>query len=129
MTIRCDDLEKRGLSAILEAMEQTANEMAKQQTKHFITRLDEICKESGQVYDAKGQPLTFDTLLGLLETIDIDFDQRGQPLMPTILSGSDVVKKIGDLKITDEQNKRYSEILERKYSEWRDRESNRRLAD
>lgn len=129
MTIRLDDLEERGLSAVLDAIEQVATEMANQQTKHFTTRLDEICEESGQVFDAKGQPLTFDTLLGLLETIDIDFDEQGQPRMPTIMAGSSIIEKFKNFKPTDEQNERYDEIIERKYSEWRDRESDRRLVD
>jgi len=129
MRIRCDDLEEKGLRAVLDAIEQVATEMANQQTKQFIKRLDEITRESGQVYDNQGRPFTFDTILDLLETLDIDFDKHGQPSMPTIMAGSQIINKAKNLEPTNEQNKRYNEILGRKYSEWRDRESNRRLVD
>lgn len=129
MKIKCDDLEKKGLPAVLDGMEQVANEMSKQHSKYFIERIDEITKESGQVYNNQGLPLTVDTILDSLDKIEMDFDEQGHPLMPTIMAGPSMVEKIKNLKPTDEQNKRYNEILERKYSEWRDRESNRRLVD
>jgi hypothetical protein len=129
MTIRCDDLEKKGLQAVLESMEKATSKMAEQQTEHFFARLGEICKESGQIYDAQGRSLTFDTLLDFLETLEIDFDRQGQPLMPTIVAGRSVIEKIKDLKTSNEQNERLNEIIERKRSEWRSRESDRRLAN
>lgn len=129
VVIKYDDLEEKGLPAILEAMDKAAKDMANQQTKHFITRLNEITEESGQVYDNQGRPLTFDTILDFLDKFEIDFDKQGHPLMPTIMAGPRIIEKIRNLKPTDEQNKKFNEIIERKYSEWRDRESNRRLVD
>jgi len=129
MTIKCDDLEEKGLTAVLESIEQVANDMANQQSKFFIERLNEICKESGQVCDNQGRPFTFETLLNLLESIDIDFNEQGQPQMPTIMAGPSIIEKVKDLKPTHEQDEKYNEIISRKYIEWRDRESNRRLVD
>jgi hypothetical protein len=129
MTIKCDDLEKKGLPVVLEALEQVATDMANQQSKQFTERINDICKESGQVIDNQGRPLTFETILKLLESIDIDFDEQGQPKMPSIVAGPKLAAKIKDLNPTDEQKKRENEIIDRKFSEWRDRESSRRLVD
>ncbi len=127
MRLERDKFEEKGLPAVLEAMDQTAADMAGKQAKYFFEQLDDICDQSGQTYDAKGQPLSFDLILDQLETIQIDFDENGQPLMPILVSGREIQEKFGKLVITNEQEKRLEEIIEQKRSEWHYRESDRKL--
>jgi hypothetical protein len=125
--IKVDDLDQHGLKEVLKVLDKAAHDMARQQSKNFFERLHQICDETGQVYDNKGRPLTFDSILDLLDSIPIDFDEDGQPIMPSILAGSRVIEKLLKQEIHDEQIKKQNEIIERKYSEWRDREGDRRL--
>ncbi len=125
--IKTDDLEQHGLKEVLKVLDKAANDMAGKQSKNFIERLNQICDETGQVYDNKGQPLTFDSILDLLDSMPIDFDEKGQPIMPSFVAGPRVIKQLLKQETSDEQIKKQNEIIERKYSEWRDRESDRRL--
>ena len=129
MRLERDKFEEKGLPAVLEAMDQTAADMAEKQTKDFFEQFDDICEQAGQTYDAKGQPLSFDLILDLLETIQIDFDENGQPLMPTLVSGREIQEKFDKLEMTKEQEKRFEEIIEQKRSEWHYRESDRKLVN
>jgi hypothetical protein len=124
-----NEFRKKGLGAVIEAMDKTAADMAEEQTKSFFRQLDEICKESGQTYDAKGQSLSYDLVLTALETTDIDFDAKGEPILPTLVTGSQMYEKIKNLEITKEQKERFEEIIERKRNDWRERESNRKLVN
>ena len=125
--IKLDDLDQHGIKEVTKVIDKAAQDMAKQQSKHFFERLNQICDETGQVYDNKGQPLTFDNILDLLDSMPMDFDENEQPIMPTILAESRVIEKLLKQKPSYEQIKRQNEIIERKYSEWRDSESDRRL--
>lgn len=125
--IKVDDLDQHGHKEVLKVLDEAARDMARQQSKNFFERLNQICDETGQVYDNKGQPLTFDSILDLLDSMPIDFDEKGQPIMPSILAGPRVIEKLLKQEPSDEQIKKRNEIIERKYSEWRDRESDRRL--
>jgi len=129
MRLERDKFKKKGLSAVLEAMDQTAADIARKQTKYFFEQLDDICDQAGQTYDAKGQPLSYDLILKQFEMIEIDFDENDQPLMPTIVSDPKVQEKFGKLEITKEQKKRFEEIIEQKRSEWHYRESHRKLVN
>lgn len=129
MLLERDTFQKTGLSAVLEAIDKTTTDMAGKQTKHFFEQLDDICDQSGQTYDAKGQPLSYDLILDQFEMIDIDFDENGLPLMPTIVSGANVKEKFDKLVITKEQERRFEKIIEQKRSEWYYRESDRKLVN
>ena len=129
MRLERDEFKEKGLSAVLEAMDQTAADIARKQTKYFFEQLDDICDQAGQIYDAKGQPLSYDLILKQFEMIQVDFDENGQPLMPTIISGPKVQEKFDKLEITKEQEKRFEEIIEQKRSEWHYRESDRKLVN
>lgn len=125
--IKLDDLDQHGIKEVIKVIDKAAQDIAKQQSKNFFERLNQICDETGQVYDNKGKPLTFDSILDLLDSMPIDFDEDGQPIMPSILAGSRVIEKLIKQEPSDEQIERQKEIIGRKFSEWRDRESNRRL--
>jgi hypothetical protein len=122
-----EDLEEKGFGAVLEALDKTAQDIADKQGKFFIQRLKETLEEAGQTIEAKGQPLTFDLVLDLLEKIEFDFDEHGQPIWPSALSGPSLAEKAKAWTITDEQKQRLEAIVERKRITWRDREGDRKL--
>jgi len=122
-----EKLAEEGLAAVLSALEKTAEDVAAQQSKLFIKRLEEAVQEAGQVVDAEGQPPTFDLVLDMLDKMLIDFDEQGRPEWPSVVCGAKVYEKAKNWEITDEQERRLSELTERKRLEWRDGESDRKL--
>ena len=127
--INTKDLDRHGLKEVLKVLDKAARDMALQQSETFFERLNQICDETGNVYDNKGRPVTFDSILDILDSMPIDFNENGQPEFPSIVAGQRVINEIIKKEPTNEQIKRQNEIIKRKYSEWRDRESDRRLVD
>lgn len=124
-----ESLDKKGYIAVLEAYEKAAKEIAQEQQKFFFKRFDEIIKNAGQEYDAKGKPFTPDLLLETFEKTELDFNENGKPIFPTIFTGKDLFEQAKKWQDSREYKEKLDEIIERKYSEWRYNESNRRLAN
>ena len=61
----------------------------------------------------------------------IDFDEKGNPILPTIVLHPDMMKriegKLAEWESDPELQARRKNILAKKKEEWRDRESNRKL--
>jgi hypothetical protein len=129
LKLQLDRLQDRGLQAVLEALDKTATDLAQKQSKFFFRRLEEICDEAGQTADGKGRPMSFDVIIELLDKMDIDFDDVGNPVLPTPVDSRGKRGALDKLEITDEQNERFRRLIEEKRFAWRDRESNRRLVD
>ncbi len=119
-----------GLDEILECFIPLAEAMANDQEKMFIETMHQVTNKTGNVVDGRGQPLSHEKILEVLETIQIDFDSDGNPRMPTMMISPAMVPKIREL-INDpeakEFEKKQKEIIEKKRLEWRDREANRTL--
>ena len=121
----------KNLEQMFEALRGAAEDMAKQSETMLFTTLDEVTKETGNVFDAGGKPFEPSMLLASLEKMWIDFDERGKPEMPTIVLHPDLFKSIkerlGEWDADPEIKLRRQRILAVKKEEWRDRESNRKL--
>ena len=122
-----DELEKKGLLAVLEAMDRAADGLAEKQSNFFFQRVEETLKDAGQARDAAGKPFTFDLMLDALEMVDVDFDEQGQPMWPTLVCEHSLYETAQKWVLTDEQRKKHEELTERKLLAWRQRESDRRL--
>ena len=127
LQLRLDDFRRKGPEAVLEALDKTAADIAQKQSRFFFKRLDEICDETGQSVDAKGQPLSWDLIIQQLETIDIDFDENGRPILPTFIPTPRAPVAFAKIEPSDEENERFERLIEDKRAAWRDRESDRRL--
>ena len=127
LQLRLEDFEQKGLEAVLEALDKTAVELAQGQSRLLFERLDEICDETGQSVDAEGRPLSWDLIIEGFETIDIDFDEEGNPMLPTIVSSPQMQAALGQIERSDEQKERFDKLIEKKRAAWRERESDRRL--
>jgi hypothetical protein len=130
LELRLDDFQEKGLQAVLESLDKTAAHLAQKRSEFFFKRLEQVCDESGQTLDVLPQmELDIPRLIELLNTVDIDFDDKGRPLLPTLISSPAVRESFEKADITDAQRKRFEQVIEEKRAAWRDRESNRRLVD
>jgi len=90
---------------------EISESQCKSLTQHFFENMAEITDVTGQSINAKGQPLTIDLFLDLIEKVEFDFDDDGNPLYPTLYPPS-AAEKLKKLKFTQEQDQRLNQIIE-----------------
>jgi hypothetical protein len=99
----------------------------------LFSTLHKSVEEVGNTLDAKGQPLTAEMILKMWETMLINFDEQGNPQMPTLvfnpIQEERVKEQFRRLETEPELIKRKQEIMNRQKLDWYDRESNRKLVD
>lgn len=117
----------------LRHLDDIAEQLAKQQVRAAIQRVDEVAEEAGNVLHFPGGQLDMKALNDLLETVDVDFDGEGNPIMPSVLCGPEIFKKSverrEEIESDEAEKSRQKAILARKKEEYRARESRRRLVD
>ena len=64
----------------------------------------------------------------MLERMEIEFDEHGEPILPTMIGPPAIAVKIEDNPITPEQEQRKAEILARKKTEFYAKKRTRRLS-
>ena len=132
-TVPNEKIINEGPKALVSVANEVSGDIQKQLGRNIITKLEEITKETGNIVDAKGAKLSPDYILQVLEKMQIDFDDDGNPCMPTMFVGQELAKKIQERLPeweTDIEHKRkFDELMKKKKEEWNDRESNRKLVD
>lgn len=127
------DLIERGPIALVEGLKKLADELSSQQSQMVFERLNQITAKTGNVVDAGGQAINPDLLLQMLEKIEIDFSEDGQPRLPTLVvtpkQGEKLREKMPEWEKDEHYNRKFKELIERKRQEWHDRESHRKLVD
>jgi hypothetical protein len=122
-----------GLEDMVEKIKEMAQSMAEQQTKMLFSSVSEAVEEVGNVVDAKGQRLSAELILQMLETVQIDFDERGNPRLPTLVLNPVQTERLKEqlqrIETEPELRKKRQEIINRQREDWYDRESNRKLVD
>lgn len=132
ISITDEEVETLTPEEILQRFDKAASDLAEQTHRTFFESLDRSAESVGNVVEYSGQ-ITADHFLNMLDTIDIDFDDDGKPLLPTVLCGKDVFAQMAELKAkTDndpEFKERHRRLMIKKHEEWRDRESRRKLVE
>lgn len=122
-----------GYEDALRMVHEAAEKMARKQTKMLFSRLNEAVEEVGNSLDAQGQPLSAELILKMWETMQFDFDEQGNPKMPTLVFNpvqkQNVEEQFRRLESEHQLRKRRREIMNRKRLDWYDRESRRKLVD
>jgi hypothetical protein len=127
--LEAEALRTKGFVAVIEAMDKSATEMAARQEALFLRKVEGICRAAGQSIDVKGQAFSWKNIIQSFDNMDIDFDKYGNPVLPTIVSSPSTLEKMKHIQRTDEENQEFNAMLERKRSDYRDRESRRKLVD
>jgi hypothetical protein len=114
-------------------LNEIADDVARQQSQLLQAKLDSVTREVGNAFDAGGAPLNKEMHLQMMENVEMNFDPRtGQPQM--IFWGSAkmiqaIQEAMEEWKKDPEFVRKSKEIMSRKYEDWRDRESRRKLVD
>ena len=131
MRVELAEVEEMTHDMVLDRINRTAKEMAGKMKKSTYEQIGKLAEEVGNVVDAGGKQFSMDLFFEMLEKIDQDFDEDGNPsqlmcpVNPKLFPS--IAKVISQSKADPENDRRYKEIIERKKEEWRARESNRKL--
>jgi hypothetical protein len=129
--IQTDDYAQMSQQDLNQMVEGIAAEMSTEMSRQMYTRLMETLEEFGNVAGGESERLTPELFLRTLESVWIDFDEKGQPIMPTIVTHPDMrpafERMMAEFDADPEYEKRHKELLVRKWIEWRDREADRKL--
>lgn len=128
-----EDLINKGPDAYFSRVTELASEMKNQESELVFKKMNEVTKKTGHVVNAKSKPLSPELIHSALEKMAIDFDEFGNPIMPSLVLHPDQFEKIKDeipkWESDPEVRKKYRELIEKKRREWRDRENRRKLVD
>ena len=133
LKIKLDEFARLGPKEYLAKAKGMASELAPQAMHPFFGMVDQCCTEAGTSMDAGGKPFDPMMLLDGLEKIDIDFDRRGRPRLPTLVANPNqqpiIAKRMAEAQESPEFQHRWNEVMTRKWVEWRDREADRKLVE
>ena len=131
LSFRDDELPTLTLDDLLQRLDAAAKDMAGQQARHLYKTIEEAATRVGNVVDGKQRTISADLLLQGLLRIQIEFDRRGLPVMPSFYCHPDLESAIQLAREELERNPGLREELKQllilKKEEWRVREASRRL--
>jgi hypothetical protein len=125
---------EKGPEAFFEQALNTAKNMTKNLLKQVYSAFDKAANDAGNVVKGDGTGLTPNLILDCIEKMEIDFDEQGNPIMPTFV----VNPKTYETYLNKEKEwesqvpvieQRRQEIIEKKRKEHLDRASRRKLVD
>jgi len=126
--IRVEDIPHLSFQDRLAKLDEVAREMAGQISKHAFDQINEAVERVGNVVHGG---LTPESFLELFEKIYLDFDVDGNhsPLTVVIPPGMKqrAQETMEKLHQDPEYSRRYQEVIDKKWMEWRDREAARKL--
>lgn len=133
LEITRDEMRHGSFSAVMAKFKRTAESLAEAQGKMMFTTASEAAESAGNVVDAKDMPIR-EALLEVQRKVQLDFDPRtGEPRHHTMVVNPEMFEKIKDDLEGLERDPGFlaelAEIRQKKWMDWRDRESRRRLVD
>ena len=125
------EVEEMTHERVLDKINDAAKEMAGQMVRSAYEELNRITDETGNVTSADGKPFSIEMFFEMLEKMDLDFDEAGNPIGTMFVAHPNlfpaIAKAISQAEADPETAKRYQALMERKKEEWRVRENNREL--
>ena len=126
--LKIDDIKNYNIEAFSVSIFKYAHERIEKIYRELLSSMSKITGLTGKAMDAKGKKLTPDLMLEMIETIDISFDDDGNPIMPALLASPELVKQIAGWKETTEGKERFQGIIENKKKEFYAKKRYRRLS-
>lgn len=131
--IKFKDVPEMAPQDVLKIIDDQAKEFGGQQARINYQVLDQTTRDTGNVVDGTGQPLTVDLILDTISKISISFDKFGNPQMPTMVIPSSQADKyrqlIEDAENDEDAKKRMEAIIEQKRKEFNAEQASRKLVD
>lgn len=126
--IKKESIRNTNIDEITFFLYSLAQDIMNTMGREFFKGITEVTKATGQVVDAKGEPLSLDHVLDTLEKISLEFDKDGKPIMPQIILPPEMFERFRKLKESDDQRKRLEKIIINKREEYYAKQRTRRLS-
>ena len=131
LELKLEEIPRLTLRQRIAMFEDSAEKMAYQISEHMFGSLNAALEKAGQTVNQQGKPLDAGVVFEVLEKIQLEFDRSGKidPLSIVISPALEPrAKHVLNLIASDPMlQKRFHEIMQRKWIEWRDREADRKL--
>ncbi len=115
-TVSVQDIVDFDVDGFLADLFALADNVGEQKARHFIDLLSETAEAHGQTVDAEGRGF-YEVLEEALNTIDMAFDEDGNPQL-TVIVGPGQIAKMRDNPPSIEQERRAKVIIDRRREEW-----------
>ena len=110
-----------------------ADDIARHLSESFRQTMDTTTREAGTAIDAGGAPFSKELYLQGMERIEMNFDPKTRRPELVFWAGPKMVEAMQkaweDWKQDRDFMRKYNDLMARKYEDWRDRESRRKLVD
>jgi hypothetical protein len=131
MNLNLKEMENATTEDVARMLQGQADQFHFQQSKAMFDTVERVVSSVGNSLNLGGKPLTPEAFLQLFAKIQTEFDDEGNPYMPSITCGresAEIFKRVlQQIEADPELRKRADEIISKKRSDWRDRESRRKL--
>lgn len=129
--INLKEIKDTDINALTDMIDKVAVDFSMKQSKAMYERLIKDLEAEGRVLNFEHQKPSKDLILKMIESVDLEFDEYQNPILPEFVGGGSAFKAMIEVfkqtKDDPEFNKLFEQIIEKKRVEWRDRESNRKL--
>ena len=129
MTVRVDEYDSMTMEDLIKRLDETADDLGRQKSRHMYDMLDRVTEATGNVYDAQGN-LTPEKMIDALSRFPWSFDGAGEPQLALLIHPRALPKlrQIERCIDTDPSlSQKWRELLAAKRREWHDREALRKL--
>ena len=123
-----DAIKNSDFDEILLFFDTISQDITAGMAKSFYKFMDEVTTATGQSHDFKGEKISVDHLNTMLESMPIEFNDDGSPILPTIIIPPRLHKAFQELKPSEKQQQEYEEIINKKRAEFYAKKRSRRLS-
>lgn len=128
-TASITDCISNDMDAVASMIDEAAEQGVRIVVPQILGYVSRLSQAAGSATDAGGRQLSHDLITESLEAIDVDFDEEGNPDLPTLVAGPAVIEALSKLPPpTEDQTARYREMINRKREEFNARRRHRNLS-
>ncbi len=131
--VKYADVPDMDAGDVMKMLQEKAKDFGGQQARYHYKVLDETTKEVGNVVTGKNEPFNIDMFLEVMEKIQIEFDEFGQPNMPTMVvapANAERAKTVLEQADSDPETKeRWRQMMAKKKEEYDAEQARRKLVD
>ncbi len=128
--IKWEDIRNFEIQKFCEEIYNFAGNYLESIHKMFIDTMNDVTDLTGNLLNVKGKKNLNDMFLDYLETIEISFDEDGNPKLSDymMITGQKKLETSNDSNLTQEQNTRFTKIIEEKKKKYYDKKCYRKLS-
>jgi hypothetical protein len=122
------DVLEGNVDGFIASIDGAAEDGVKKLMPQIFGRIGALAEAAGTASNAGGQPISHELVLAQYEKMEIDFDERGNPILPTMVGSPEMIeayKRLGEPSAEIEE--RFQKMIARKREEFNARRRSRKL--